>query len=76
MARAYLGAFCNHGYRFGVAEYVLGTLGYGAVVEIGDGSTLGSGLVVGIGGGPTLRNGFEELVGSNNASISCRVLMN
>ena len=57
VARAYLGALWNHGDRRGDNGCVIGTLGDGAVVEIGDGFTLGSGAVVGIGGGPTLGYG-------------------
>ena len=89
MARVYLGAFWNRGDRRGAAGFVLGTLGYCAVVGIGDGSILGSGVVMEIGGGPTLGDGamvgigdgplgvdvVGDLVSSDIASIPCRILM-
>ena len=75
VTRAYLGDFCNCGEHRGAAGSVLGTIVYGAVAGIGDGSTLGAGSVVGIGCGPTLGDGAGALVGSNVSSIYCRALM-
>ena len=66
------GAFWNRGDLHGASGFVLGTLGDGSVVVIGDSSTLRAGSVVGIGGGPTLGDMVGDLVGSNDAIISCR----
>ena len=51
------------------------TLRYGAVVGIGGGPTFRDGAVVGIGDAPLGGNVVRVLVGSNVASIPCRVLM-
>ena len=87
--RAYMGALWNRVNCRGAAGSVLGTLGDGIVVGIGDGSTLGDGAVVGIGDDTTLVYGVVAgignaplggdvvgaLVGRDAASIPCRVLM-
>ena len=89
MARDYLGAVWNRGDCRGAAGSVLGTLGYGDVVEIGDVYTLGDGAVARIGDGTIIRDVnvlgigdvqlgdyvVGEMVGRYIASIPCRVLM-
>ena len=89
IARAYLGAFWSRGECGGASGSVIGTLRYGAMVGIGDGSTLKDVSVVGIGDGTTLDDGavvgigyyplggdvFRALVGRYVASIPCRVFM-
>ena len=59
----------------GASGFMLGTLGDGAVVEIGDVTILGYGAVVEIGDYPLGGDVVGDLVGRYFASIYCRVLM-
>ena len=51
------------------------TLIYGAVVGIGDGTTLVDGAVVGIGDGPLGGYVVRALVGRDVSNIPCRIFM-
>ena len=75
VARVYLGAFWNPGGCCGYDGSMIVTLGDGAVVGIGNGSTLRSGAVVGMGVVPTLIDVVGALVGIHVTSTPCRVLM-